>query len=307
MKKKKFKGSRNQIALEQVNIIEVLDNLGIRYRTSGKDVSSDWIGTSCPFCGDNQYHLGLCLKSPVFSCWKCGTVGNILKYLAAELKSFSKAAKILECSVPREMRLYVSSEKERAVEVVLPKTATYKPRKEHIEFIKSRRFDLDELSDKLNLMFTFEDPDWGTRIIFPIMRGYKLLTFTSVDVMPDPDIKYRHLKDELSVLGIKETLFGLDRTNKKICILTEGLFDCLRLGDGAIASFGTKLTDSQIMILSKFQRVIVCMDGDEAGREGAKVVSAKLAPFCDVTVIDLPDGIDPDTLSESEVEEIRNA
>jgi DNA primase len=303
----KKKNSNQQINLEQVDVREVLDDLNIDYRESGKNVGNDWVGTHCPFCSDQGYHCGISLKSPVFTCFKCGVKGNLLKYLSEELKSFNNALKILGDAVPRELRLYQSSEKINAINVDLPTTAIRTPSKVQFNYLKKRKFDPDYLIEKYNLHFCNDDPEWGDRIIVPIMRGYKLLTFSSIDIADDSRLRYRHLKDELSVICIKHLLYGIEFTNGHSVLVTEGLFDRYRGDDGVVNTFGTKVTAEQRLLLSKFSRVGILFDGDKAGREAAEVLANDLAPFTEVIVHDLPDGVDPDNLTDKQFQKIKDS
>jgi len=51
----------------------------------------------------------------------------------------------------------------------------------------------------------------------------------------------------------------------------------------------------------RFERVILMLDGDAAGRAGSRTISTKLHHKCEVTVIALSDGTQPDHLSTAEV------
>ena len=70
--------------LSQVDTKALLDDLGIDYKLSGKNVTSGWIEVNCPFCGDPSYHLGIS-PTNLFHCWRCGEKGNLIKYFKANL------------------------------------------------------------------------------------------------------------------------------------------------------------------------------------------------------------------------------
>src|SRR6056297_1575102 len=117
--------------LEFVDIQEVLDDLQIEYSTRGKNVSRGWIGTQCPFpgCDDRSNHCGICLTSPVVSCFACGKSGNYLSYLAAKLESWPKAIEIIQKHSPRELRKpreFIQRNKE-VLKVELPKEVSKNP------------------------------------------------------------------------------------------------------------------------------------------------------------------------------------
>ena len=59
-------------------------------------------------------------------------------------------------------------------------------------------------------------------------------------------------------------------------------------------------------LLSKFKKVIVAYDGDEAGREGSAKLSNLLCVYTNVEVLELPEGEDPDKLCEDDLKYIRS-
>lgn len=89
------------------------------------------------------------------------------------------------------------------------------------------------------------------------------------------------------------------RLLKKI-VLVEGFMDVIRLYSinvtNAVALMGTSLTKEQINLLKRLSlNIILCLDGDGAGRKAMSVNGALLeeAGF-NVTVVELPDNLDPD-------------
>jgi len=296
-----------KIPLNQIDIRGIFDNLGIPYTEKGKNVSHGWIGVTCPFCDDLSNHLGIHLKTGTCSCFKCGETGTIIKYLSEKLNSFNKAIQVLENSIPRELRsLLEERKKEKITRVNLPKEAKRQITPYHAGYLHSRNFDYKKVTEKYNLHFCGPVGDWANRIIVPIINNYRLVTFTSVDISDETRMRYKHLKAEKSVIPVKEYLFGLEHTDGHSCCLTEGLFDQFRIGSGAVCSFGVKLTPKQIKLLSKFKRVLICFDGDETGRKGANKIANDISVFCDVEILNLPEGTDPDKLSKDDIEFIRS-
>lgn len=89
------------------------------------------------------------------------------------------------------------------------------------------------------------------------------------------------------------------RLLKKI-VLVEGFMDVIRLHSinvtNAIALMGTSLTKEQINLLKRLSlNIILCLDGDSAGRKAMSVNGALLEESgFNVTVVELPDNLDPD-------------
>jgi DNA primase len=148
--------------------------------------------------------------------------------------------------------------------------------------------------------------DYNNRIIVPIMHKMRLVTFTSVDISDDSELRYRHCPDELSIIPIKHYLCGMEQTDGNSIIVVEGLFDWWRFGPGCVPSWGVKLTKEQIFLLSKFNYVKAVGDGDKAGWGMNEHIAGELSAFCQVKVFDLPEGVDPDELTKKEINYIRN-
>ena len=89
-------------------------------------------------------------------------------------------------------------------------------------------------------------------------------------------------------------------------ILVEGYMDVIALGaagiTNVIAGMGTALNEGQIKVIKKnTQKILVCYDGDEAGRKA----TAKNAPMLEAAglemkIVSLPQGMDPDEVIKAE-------
>lgn len=297
---------QKKVHLENVDIREVLDEIEVFYTEHGKNVSYGWIGTECPWCDDSSNHLGICLASPVVSCFKCGKKGNYISFISEILGSMGKALEVLQSNCPRELKTCIYDRKSRASHVSLPKNAKKNPSKYHAGYLNYRNFNYQDLCGLYNLHFVGPVGDWKNRIIVPILRNYRLVTFTSIDISDETFIRYKHLSIEESIYHAKEVLFGIEHTNKQVCVLVEGLMDMFRIGPGCVCAFGTKVTSDQKKILSQFGKVVIAFDGDDAGRENADTLASDLCIFTDVEVLDLPEGDDPDKLCPDDVKFIRS-
>ena len=110
---------------------------------------------------------------------------------------------------------------------------------------------------------------------------------------------------ETALFAKSHLLFAEDRAQRAFAssnraIVVEGYFDCLALHqagiEDAVATLGTALSEHHARELArKVQRVVVCYDGDTAGRKAAVVaLRTLLAANLDVSVVLLPDQQDPD-------------
>lgn len=308
-KKRESKPEYEDLHLEYVDIKEILDHLNIPFSESGKNVSHGWIGVQCPFphCDDISTHCGLCLTTPIVSCYACGKKGNYLTYLAAEVRSWAKAKELIKQFIPRELKQYEENEKNEntVIRVDLPAEAVKKMPEEHRQFLKGRGFNPEILHDLYDFHYCDNNSDWANRIIVPIYQRNRLITFTSISIEDDPGLRYKHFKKEESIIHCKNYLLGIEHVMGNVIIVVEGFFDMTRIGPGCVCTFGTNITAEQKLMLIKFSKVILVFDGDGPGRRAAKKLGYELAPFTEVEIIHLPDEMDPDKLPDEDIEELQ--
>ena len=101
-------------------------------------------------------------------------------------------------------------------------------------------------------------------------------------------------------------LFNLHRVTAQEVILVEGFFDCMKVWESlnlfVVALMGSTMSQQQEqIILARFKRVTILLDGDEAGRKAAEEISSRLIHKLHVRIIDVPDGKQPDQLSIEEL------
>lgn len=127
-------------------------------------------------------------------------------------------------------------------------------------FIRRRRY-TKELFKKYNAKFCTSGIH-KDRIVFPFYnlfgeyRGFQgRLVYPSSEAVP----KWRHSKG----MNKNDILFNYENVrNKKVCVLVEGIFDCLRQPEWSVAMFGKKPSRGQIEMLEYFQHVYVMLDND---------------------------------------------
>lgn len=105
------------------------------------------------------------------------------------------------------------------------------------------------------------------------------------------------------VYGLRE---ALDDTDGQPLVVVEGVFGVFHLAQQgirtAVSVCGSTVSDEQAALLaSTGRRIVLCFDGDEAGRTGMRAAAAKLIRRAFVRVATLADGQQPDALSLGEV------
>ena len=112
-----------------------------------------------------------------------------------------------------------------------------------------------------------------------------------------------------------QVLFNFHRAaaaDKSVVVVVEGFFDCLRLRQAGVRSvvglMGSALyPPQQRILLQRFQRVILMLDGDAAGRRATAEVAARLRAYCQVQVVDLAERMQPDQMSPEQIRQLLGA
>jgi DNA primase len=96
---------------------------------------------------------------------------------------------------------------------------------------------------------------------------------------------------------------------ERAVVVTEGFFDCMKItqaGYPSVCVMGSDVSDRQADILcARFERMVLFFDGDAAGRQGtdrALVALGRRGRY--VRAVLLPDGSQPDQLSEEEIKRL---
>ena len=142
------------------------------------------------------------------------------------------------------------------------------------------------------------------RVTFPIRATSERIVGFGGRILGDGEPKYLN-SPETPVYTKGRHLFALDRARAGIrktgfAIVVEGYVDAISLHahglDNAVAVLGTALTPEQAKLLSRFtRRIVLCFDGDAAGiRATSRSIPVLLAEGCEVRVLRLPEGVDPD-------------
>ncbi len=142
------------------------------------------------------------------------------------------------------------------------------------------------------------------RVTIPIRLARGKLVAFGGRALGDENPKYLN-SPETPLFSKGHVLFAEDRAQRAFvqsnrAIVVEGYFDCLALHqagiEDAVATLGTALSEHHAKELArKVPRVVVCYDGDSAGRKAAvTALRTLLGANLEVSVVLLPDGQDPD-------------
>lgn len=233
-----------------IDIISILDEYNIEYRTTGKNVTRGWVEINCPFpqCSDPSYHLGINMKSGLFHCWICGEKGSMEKLVQKIAGVPSWKAK--QITKDFDINFQEKEEEKSIVEKVeWPKGIEKGFPDMHRQYLKSRGFNPDFLIKKYQLKACLHLGDkFAYRIIVPVIIDGKIVSLVGRDITGKQQMKYWNLPNELSMIDTKDCLYNIDTVKDKVLIV-EGIFDAWSVGDGCVATLGTEYTLNQLRLL----------------------------------------------------------
>jgi len=265
---------------------EFLDEYDIEYWEKGKNVQHGCVNIQCPFCDDTSNHLGIRLRDHSVKCWKCGKKSfiNLVKTLLdVSYKEAREISKKIETSIKTpgtDIDLY-----QRLIDTegfcYIPKESTVHFPKLHKNYLRERGFAPLKLIRKYRLRAVYTTGKYAFRIIIPIYKDHKLISFTSRDITDQSDIPYLHASPEESLIKAKQCVYNIDTVPEYgEGVLVEGVFDCWKLGDKCMCTLGTNLSGQQYTEIAKknLKRLYVMNDNDRAGKIAARITAQALAP-----------------------------
>jgi len=287
-------------------IEEFLNEAGIPYSLHGKNISQNWLGIDCPCCSDRSRHGGIPLTGTVFTCFKCGTKLAIPKLIALlENCSIGKARDIY---AKYSDVLYIPDyiEIQRAAKVEWPPpVVSSTPLPAHVKYITDRNYDVQHLMRNYNIHFGGYTGDFKYRIIIPVYLNGKLVSYVGRDITNTSTLRYKNLREQDSVLPVKETVYNIDNVTDE-AIICEGITDCWRFGFNAVALFGLVYTQKQVRLLgSKLKKAYICFDNEPQAEQAAEVLAEELSFQGVSTEILLIDTKDPGEMSNKEADLVK--
>ena len=267
-----------------VDYESICKQLDIPYWTSGKNNVEGCLTIHCPCCPDDDpdpsRHGNLNPADGSYSCWRCkGSHPSVVIARAAHI-SVQAASDLIRkyttgvASVKRE-------EVKMANSITLP--GSYMPLDIHRNYLEGRGFDVGELKFYHGIKFTgmmekWEGMNWQFRVIIPVFdRRNNLVSFQGRDVTGKQD-RYLFPPKEKQVRDCKTLLYGAELCGKKDALLVvEGVMDAWKLGAGAVCTFGSSVTQEQVLEMSHWRRVFLAFDNEPAAIEHARDVAKQLS------------------------------
>ena len=273
-----------------------------------KHITKGWAQMKCPVCGSERLWLGYNLDKHYFMCYNHGHA-NIYALFRAWFPD--ENIKQLLHSIDREDSASVSQPPAdkpagtfRPPQWILPLTAS----PEHCEYLQNRGLNPDVLSQvwKVSAILGCPERQYTNRVFVPVhdCTG-KCVSWLARSI--DPTNKYRYLSAPPSreLTPLKTLLYGEQfMTMYKPVIVTEGVFDALRIGRNAVATFGKKITREQFDRIRKYRRRIICFDNEPETQEQARELMRALSVYPGVTDNVCLDAPDPGSAPQEEIDKL---
>ena len=306
---------------QTVTIGQVLGHYGIKLKKSGKELRG-----RCPIHqgdGTDSFHANT--EKNAFHCFSCQAKGNVLDFVAAMEKCsirdaglkvqswFGLAAGAGATQNPTKPDTTTGSElatdrTRDGGEPNKPLGFVLKGIDHRHPYLAGRGVD-PETAEYFGVGFYSGKGSMAGRVVIPIENERGELVAYAGRSIDGTEPKYK------VPAGFKKSqvLYNLKRAAEETdgsVVLVEGFFDCIKVTQAVqpcVALMGCSLSDGQAaQIVAHFRRLIIMLDGDEAGRRGAEDIVARLARKLWVRSLELADGTQPDQLSTNELQELLN-
>ena len=293
------------------SVIHDLNLIRAPYKKSGENISAKCIGINCPDCSDREFHMGIFVDRGNASCWRCGAKYSYKRIIVKLAEQSGISSAIVE-SILANTIAHVSSEPVERRPHILPPTSNSEASFSAIKLPYSFKYVSNEspdwvleyIEERRLSVETCEEYDIGYcshgkqkyRLVVPIFYKDLLVSYQGRDVTNQHPAKYLTAEGQ-----VNRFVFGIDDLEGDTAIITEGVFDAIRVGPPAVCSFGIDLSASQIGLLlaHNIRKVVFMWDADAYLKARAAV--KKIQPFMEaVKIVKLPYGADPDSLDKKE-------
>src|ERR1043166_525504 len=279
----------------------VLRHYHVKLRRSGKD---QYRGC-CPIHhGDGRDAFPVNLARNVFHCFACGAKGTVLDFVAAmEGCSLFDAAYRLQSMTGSSTSLASTPNRK---ELVTERRKVSSPLNfkltgidcEH-PYLASRGI-TEKTAVEFGIGFYAGPGLMHGRLVIPIHNAEGELVAYCGRSVDQTEPRYRMPP----AFSKSEILFNMHRAGSgrdNFVVVVEGFFDCMKVHQAGFRSvvglMGSALYEPQRrVLLERFRHVILLLDGDATGRKASAAIAQNLRPHCQVRVVLLPDGVQPDQL-----------
>lgn len=286
-----------------MNLSEILEEYGVESRAPGEHhhATSGWLNVDCPFCspGSGRFRLGLPLDGFTASCWVCGKhpVPEVLKELLGI--PWGEAKDLLGGFRDLIVR------GERPAGKLRPPADIGPLLRPHRDYLRGRGFDPDTLEKLWGVRGIGLSKRLSWRLYLPVTEKGKVVSWTTRSLVSE-GTRYVSARPEEEARPLKSTLYGADFVGHT-AVVCEGLFDAIRVGPGAVATFGVRYTAAQVYKLAKYPTRVIVFDNEPEAQRQAEKLRAELEPLPGRTVRVELDAKDPGSAGDKEIRLLRKS
>lgn len=253
------------------NILEFLDEYGVSFRKTGKNIANGWIGVeTCPFCSAGGFHFGINLAANTGSCWVCGESANAFKIVEvlADL-NYKECWEVIN-KFSSDTIDWVPETDKVGQSVIFPDGIDKQLSKAAKKYLLRKNYNPDHLVEQFKIKSTdaystlyIEEKEWdfSARILIPVYMYRKIQCYVARDFTDKSETRYMNSPVVASIREPKSCIYNFDTLKGKI-ILMEGTSDVWRFGSKCGGMLGVKFTTKQVRSLydRKIEEVTVLFD-----------------------------------------------
>lgn len=288
--------------------VDLLQEHRVHFKTEGRGTRPGWIQFQCPHCGGGsdptKLYCGYNIGGNYVSCWQCGYHKSI--ETLSLLTKLSVSALLKEFKPPSRSLRQRSDErgaKQRHLE--LPTGIVYSPvPAPHRRFIATRQLLAKQVSQLWQLGYISLSRRLPWRVFIPVHYHGQIVSWTTRTI-GNKEPRYISAKPSQELMPLKSLLFGEDYCHDDTVLVTEGPFDAMRIGPGAVALFGLAYTLQQMGRIAKYRKRIIVFDNEPVAQAKAAVLCAELQKMGGKTINIQIDAKDPGSASDKEIKRLR--
>jgi hypothetical protein len=195
--------------------------------------------------------------------------------MALEFCSYGKA-KSIAASFSDDISIRVDPPRKIPSTVHLPRPLLPHLPQAHRNYLVARGFDPDRVISHYDICACANIGPYRKRIIIPIYFEGELVNYIARDITDTFSRRYLMPSNRDIRMRRDHLLYNIDRISTTV-VIVEGVFDMWRIGPPAVASFGTRITDEQCLLLyqKNVKHAFVLFDADSAQTYG-KTLAKKL-------------------------------
>jgi DNA primase len=267
----------------------------------------------CPIHGgDSRDAFHANLTKNVFQCFACGAGGTVLDFWAAmDRCNLQEAAGKLASQTAALRQPTLACAKplvSKKMKPLSPLGFSLRGIDSAHPYLAARNIDI-ATAEEFGIGFYSGPGIFSRRLVIPIHSERGELVAYCGRAVDGSQPRYRFP----AAFAKSQVLFNFHRaaaTAKSVVVVVEGFFDCMRLRQAGVRSvvelMGSALyPPQQRILLQRFQRVILMLDGDAAGRRAGAEIAARLRVHCVAHAVDMPER--PDQMSSEQIRRLLSA